>query len=119
MRNRLSERQAVQPQEHARLAARKLDPAKQGKHSPSSGNYIPGPNMLTDPDPEGLLDQWGGTGRPVNEVPIVQRESKECVEFGKVIGHYVSPLTGEAVPTSNGIIAYDRRGNAHIIPARP
>jgi filamentous hemagglutinin len=75
--------------------------------------------VLTDPDPQGLLDRWAGTGSPVNNVPIGQPGSKERVEFGKVIGDYLHPGTGEAAPTTKGIIVYDRRGRAHIIPARP
>jgi hypothetical protein len=97
----------------------KLDPAKQGKHIPGHRNYIPGRSILTDPDPQGLLDQRAGTGRPVNDVPIGQPGSKERVDFGSVIGSYLSPGTGKAVPISKGVIVYDRRGNAHIIPARP
>ncbi len=97
----------------------KIDPAKQGKHILGHRNYIPGRSMMTDPDPQILVDQWAGTGRAVNDVPIGDPGSKERVEFGKVIGIYVDPLTRDAVPTSKGIIVYDRRGNAHIIPARP
>jgi filamentous hemagglutinin len=97
----------------------KLDPAKQGKHIPGHRNYIPGRSILTDPDPQDLLDQRAGAGSPVNNVPIGQPGSKERVDFGKIIGSYFSPGADEAVPTSKGVIVYDRRGNAHIIPARP
>jgi filamentous hemagglutinin len=66
-----------------------------------------------------LLNQKAGTGRPVNDVPVGEPGSKERVEFGKIIGAHVDPLTGVAAPTSKGIIVYDRLGYAHIIPARP
>jgi filamentous hemagglutinin len=102
-----------------REAPPKIDPAKQGKHVPGHRNYIPGRSTLTDPNPQGLLDQKAGTGRPVNDVPPGQPGSKERVEFGRTIGDHVDPRTGAAVPTSKGIIVYDRLGNAHIIPARP
>ncbi len=106
------------PQEHA-LIRPKLDPAKQGKHIPGHRNYIPGRSILTDPDPQGPLDQGAGTGSPVNDVPIGQPGSKERVDFGKAIGTDFGPGTEEAVPASKGVIVYGRRGNAHIIPARP
>jgi filamentous hemagglutinin len=105
-------------QENA-LAPPKLDPAKQGKHIPGSRNYIAGRSILTDPDPQGLPDQAAGTGRPVNDTPVGEPGSKERVDFGKVIGQHISPDTGKAVPTTKGVIVYDRKGNAHIIPARP
>jgi len=66
-----------------------------------------------------LLDLAAGTGQPVNDVPIERPGSKERVDFGKVIGHYINPSTGVAYPTTNGVIVYDRNGGAHIIPARP
>jgi filamentous hemagglutinin len=101
------------------VAPPKLDHAKQGKHIPGNRNYIPGRSILVDPDPQELLDQWAGKWQPVNDMTAGQPGSKERVEFGKVTGRYVDPATGETVPTSRGIIVYDRKGNAHIIPARP
>jgi filamentous hemagglutinin len=97
----------------------KIDPAKQGKHIFGHRNYIPGRSTMTDPDPQVLLDQWAGKGDPVNDVPIGEPGSKARVAFGKIIGDHVDPVTGEAKPTTKGIIVYDRRGSAHIIPARP
>jgi filamentous hemagglutinin len=73
---------------------------------------------MTDPDPQTLVDRWAGTGSPVN-VAIGEPGSKERVDFGKIIGNYVNPVTRDAVPTSKGIIVYDRLGYTHIIPARP
>ena len=97
----------------------RLDHAKQGKHIPGSRTYIPGRSTLTDPDPQGLLDRWAGTGQPINDIPIGRPGSKERVDFGRIIGDYVDPATGMAIRITRGIIAYDRRGRAHIIPARP
>jgi hypothetical protein len=34
------------------------------------------------------------------------------VEFGKVIGHYIDPVTGIACPTTKGVIVDDRKGGA-------
>lgn len=96
-----------------------LDPAKQAKHVAGSRNFIPGRSILTHPDPQALPDAWAGTGHPVNAVPIGQPGSKERVDSGEVIGEYVNPATGLSMPKTKGIIVYDRRGSAHIIPARP
>lgn len=43
--------------------------------------------------------------------------SKERVDFGKVIGSYVDPVTGEKIPTTKGIIHYGSKG-VHIVPSR-
>jgi filamentous hemagglutinin len=96
-----------------------LDSAKQGKHIPGNRTYIPGRSKLTDPDPQGLLDRWAGTGQPVNDVPVGQPGSKERVDFDRIIGEYVDPETGTSVPTTRGNIVYDGKGKAHIVPARP
>jgi hypothetical protein len=45
--------------------------------------------------------------------------NRERVNFGKVIGQYYDDLTGQYVDTTNGIIHYDSKGTAHIVPARP
>ncbi|MGK6353567.1 polymorphic toxin type 50 domain-containing protein [Parapedobacter sp. DT-150] len=45
-------------------------------------------------------------------------EVKTRVDFGKVIGDYINPQTGAAMPTTKGIIVNSHTG-AHIIPARP
>ena len=91
---------------------------KQGKHQKDHPNYMPGKSVLTHPDPQGLLDEFGGTGTPVTGVKG-QAGYKERVDFGQVIGDYVDPTTGVATQTTKGIITYDSNGMAHIIPARP
>ncbi|MHA6889564.1 polymorphic toxin type 50 domain-containing protein [Ralstonia pseudosolanacearum] len=40
------------------------------------------------------------------------------VNFGTLIGNYVDPVTGDKMPTMNGIIHYGKDG-VHIVPARP
>jgi filamentous hemagglutinin len=96
-----------------------LDQAKQAKHTPGSKSYIPGRSILRHGDPQRLLDRHAGTGQPVNNVPIGLPGSKERVDFGTIIGEYIDPESGRPAATSRGIIVYDRRGHAHIIPARP
>jgi RHS repeat-associated protein len=91
---------------------------QQGKHVPGHNNFQPGKSELTDPNPQGLLDQGAGTGQQVGNVPPGQPGSKERVDFGKTIGTYVDPVTGQRSPTSIGIIHNGSRGS-HIVPARP
>lgn len=95
-----------------------INEGQQGKHVPEHNNYIPGRSDVTDPNPQALLDKGAGTGEQVGKIPVGQAGSKERVDFGKDIGNYVDPETGESSPTSMGIIHYGTRG-AHIVPARP
>ena len=44
--------------------------------------------------------------------------NRESVDFGRVIGYYVDPVTQEKIPTTMGTIHYSKDG-AHIVPARP
>lgn len=97
----------------------RLNRTKQGKHVVGSRSYLPGRSILTDPDPQALLDGFAGTGQQIGERPVGSAGSKERVEFGRIIGQYVDPDTGSAQVTSRGIIVYDRHRTAHIIPARP
>lgn len=94
-----------------------LHEGRQGKHVPGHNNYVPGRSTLTDENPQGLLDDFAGTGQPVSGTRGTPG-FKERVNFGKQIGEYVDPQTGVATPTSNGIIHYSKDG-AHIVPARP
>ena len=98
--------------------ATKLHEGKQGKHVPGHNNHQPGKSELTDPNPQELLDDRAGTGQRVGEKPVGHAGSKERVDFGKEIGNYVDPVTGEKTPTTMGIIHYATDG-AHIVPARP
>jgi filamentous hemagglutinin len=86
---------------------------------PGHRNYIPGRSTMSESDPQALLDEWAGKGHAINKVPPGEPGSKERVDFGKVIGDYVDPLTGDTRSTTRGIIVYDHLGNAHIVPARP
>lgn len=89
---------------------------KQGKHIPGHNNFIPGRSELTADPAE--LAKSAGTGDPVGSVPRGSPGFKERINFGKVIGNYVDPVTGKGTPTTNGIITYAKDG-IHIIPARP
>ncbi|MGR9320832.1 hemagglutinin repeat-containing protein (plasmid) [Rhizobium leguminosarum] len=96
----------------------KIEEGKQGKHIPGHNNHTPGRSELDDPDPQGLVDAHAGTGQQVGNIPVGQAGSKERVDFGKVIGSYVDPVTGEKIPTTKGIIHYGSKG-VHIVPSRP
>ncbi len=91
----------------------KLNAGQQGKHIKGHNNYTPGKSILYGnlDDAQGLLNEYAGTGQKINE-------NKERVNFGKVIGEYINPETGEALVTTKGIIHYGDKG-AHIIPSRP
>jgi len=60
-----------------------------------------------------LLDDFAGTGQKIPGT------NKERVDFGKVIGQYYDDVTGKFVDTTKGIIHYDSKGGAHIVPAKP
>ena len=97
-----------------------INQGQQDKHIEGTNNYDPnrGRSILTDPDPQALLDEYGGSGTPANNVPRGQPGFKERVDFGKVIGNYIDPNTGAATPTTRGMIVYGK-GGAHIYPVRP
>ena len=88
---------------------------KQGKHIVGHNNYIPGRSILTA-DANQLANS-AGTGQQVGGTPVGLAGSKERVDFGQVIGNYVSP-NGQMLPTTKGIIHYSSSG-IHIVPARP
>jgi filamentous hemagglutinin len=120
MTNGIGDDQPLPPlQESAMISPPRLDRAKQRRHGVGSSNYIPGRNILTDPDPQALLKQNAGTALRIGDLPVGQPGSKERVDFGKAIGQYVDPETEGTMPTTRGIIVYGHRGSAHMIPARP
>ena len=86
---------------------------KQGKHIVGNNNYIEGRSIFsgTVDDAQRLIDDFAGTGEWIGT-------NKERINFGKVIGQYVNPATGEIVDTTVGIIHYSKTG-VHIVPAQP
>ena len=59
---------------------------KQGKHIPGHSNFQPGKSEWTHPDPQALLDQFGGTG--------IRDAQRELVDFGAVMGFFALFLLG-------------------------
>ncbi|MFF2550541.1 polymorphic toxin type 50 domain-containing protein [Nocardia sp. NPDC058058] len=99
--------------------APRLHQGKQDKHIPGTNNYEPGKSIWTDPDPQGLLDKYCGTGQQVTpRFDIPTPGSKERVDFEKVIGQYYNDKTGQYSPTTKGMIIYSSTGE-HIVPAAP
>ncbi|MGI4788415.1 MAG: polymorphic toxin type 50 domain-containing protein [Janthinobacterium lividum] len=84
---------------------------KQGKHIPGHNNFQGSKSEWTHPDPQALLDKFGGTG--------VRNAQRELVDFGIVVGYYVDAATGAKTATKRGVIHYDNAGGAHIVPTRP
>ena len=77
-------------------------------------NYELGRSIL-EKDAQGLLDDLhAGNIKSVQQVSDV----KTRVDFGKVIGQYVDPVTGGSVPTTNGMVINSNTG-VHIVPIRP
>lgn len=63
-------------------------------------------------NPQQLLDEFAGTGQKIGT-------TKERVDFGKVIGKYYDEATGTYTDITKGIIHYNSKAQAHIVPARP
>ncbi len=86
---------------------------KQGKHIPNHNNYQPGKSILTVSimEIQDLVIRHSGKGTKIND-------NKERVDFGKIIGKYVDPKTGQHLNTTNGIIHYSKNGT-HVVPSTP
>ncbi|MPM99401.1 hypothetical protein SDC9_146592 [bioreactor metagenome] len=95
----------------------KINAGKQDKHILGTNNYeqskASGANRsILKVNPQQLLDDFAGTGQKIGT-------NKERVDFGKVIGQYYDETTGVFVDTTQGIIHYDTKGGAHIVPSAP
>ncbi|WP_250228388.1 polymorphic toxin type 50 domain-containing protein [Anaeropeptidivorans aminofermentans] len=95
----------------------KVNKGQQDKHIPGTNNYNQEvakgkPRSILSENPQQLLDDYAGTGQLVGA-------TKERIDFGKMIGQYYDEATGTYTDTTKGIIHYDSKGQAHIVPARP
>ena len=86
---------------------------KQTKHMPGHTNFIPGKSIITlgIGELQRLVEDKVGTG-------TWKSKYKEQVDFESVIGIYVNPKTGDAIPTTVGIVHYSKSG-LHVVPASP
>lgn len=87
----------------------------QGKHIPGHNNYDPGAGRSifhgSLEHAQELIDRFAGSGTWLGN-------NRERVDFGEVIGTWVSPDGTQRLPTTRGIIRYGKHG-AHIVPSRP
>ena len=96
----------------------KINAGKQNKHILGTNNYnqsiASGVNRsILKENPQQLLDDFAGTGQRIPNT------NKERIDFGKIIGQYYDPKTNTYIDTTRGIIHYDSKGGAHIVPAPP
>ncbi|MDP1835192.1 MAG: polymorphic toxin type 50 domain-containing protein [Chlamydiales bacterium] len=97
----------------------KLEWDKQNKHIVGSRRYEGGfRSIFTHKDPERLLKDFAGTGRPANKRIPGTPGYRETVDFQEFIGYHVEEITGVKTRTTVGTIHYSKKG-AHIVPARP
>ncbi|MEV6692564.1 polymorphic toxin type 50 domain-containing protein [Micromonospora sp. NPDC051196] len=89
----------------------KIHPGKQGKHVPGHNNFDPtrGRSEFTHSDPQGLINQFAGTG--------ARHGNKEVVDFRQHIGTWVG-IDGTRLSTTRGTIHYGK-DDVHIVPAHP
>ena len=94
-----------------------VDQGSQDKHIVGTNNFKTSMSKgehrsILTAEPQELLDNYAGKGNKISD-------TKERVNFGKVIGQYYDADTGKYVNTTNGIIHYKANGTAHIVPAHP
>jgi RHS repeat-associated protein len=91
-----------------------INKGQQGKHIVGDANFKDGRSILTENAQE-LLDAFhAGT---INSSQAINN-AKTRVDFGKIIGNYKNPETGQLIPTTRGIIHNGNKG-AHIVPSAP
>ncbi len=95
----------------------KIHQGQQDKHIAGTNNYKQElannkPRSILVEDAQTLLDEFAGTGKRINNV-------KEWVNFDKVIGQFYDEKTGVYSDTTKGIIHYNTKNEAHIIPSNP
>lgn len=91
----------------------KISESDQSKHIPGSKNYQKGKSIFKGNvnDAQKLINDYKGKGERISD-------SKERVDFGKVIGKYVDN-SGKEYDTTIGIIHTSKKKGSHIVPARP
>jgi tetratricopeptide (TPR) repeat protein len=111
----LAQRHAAERQKFFEGVKIKTD--QQNKHVQGKHNYLEGRSVFENKEPQRLLDQFAGKGKPVNgEIPG-SANFKEVVDFKEHIGIW-KDKAGNSLPTTKGTIHYSKDG-AHIVPAHP
>lgn len=92
-----------------------LNAGAQGKHIPGHHNYDSdaGKSIFKGSlaDAQRLISEHAGSGE-------WHGSNKETVDFGEIIGTWVSPDGTQRKPATRGTIHYGKHG-AHIVPSRP
>lgn len=86
---------------------------KQAKRMRGQSNFDPVKSEITVDIQalQHLVELYAGTG-------IGHSSGRETVDFGQVIGVFVSLETGVRTPTTRGTIHYSKSG-AHVVPSDP
>jgi Bacterial toxin 50 len=81
--------------------------------------YEKGRSILEHNDAQGLLSEFAGKGKSVNNKTPGMPDYRERVDFGQFIGYYIPESDPTLkLPTNKGIIFYGNTG-AHIVPSSP
>ena len=92
---------------------KQIHAGKQGKHIVGHNNYQKGKSIIniSNEKAQKLINKYSGTGRKIGS-------NREIVDFKKVIGKYVDPITEKSYDTTIGTIHYSKTGT-HIVPEKP
>lgn len=91
---------------------------KQNKHIPGKHNYVPGKSIFEHSDPQRLLNNFAGKGRPLGNRTPGCLDYREKVNFGEFIGYHVNNDTQVKTAATWGEIRYSKK-DAHIVPSLP
>lgn len=93
--------------------SKKIHVGKQGKHIIGHNNYVKGKSILniSTEAAQKLINKFSGTGKKIGT-------NREKVNFKRIIGKYVDPITGKKYDTTVGTIHYSKSGT-HIVPEKP
>jgi tetratricopeptide (TPR) repeat protein len=106
--------------ETLKVASKKIHEGQQGKHIVGHNNYtnVGSKSIFEHKDPQGLCDNFAGTGIKANNGVPGMAGYRERVNFKEIIGTHVDPITEVKTPTTWGIIHYGKDG-VHIVPSLP
>jgi len=96
----------------------KIHVDRQNKHIPGKHNYQLGRSIFEHPDPQRLLNNFAGKGRPLGNRAPGCLDYREKVDFKEFIGYHINKETKIKTATTWGEIRYSKSGG-HVIPAFP
>ncbi len=65
------------------------------------------------------MKEYAGQGAAIGSELVGSAGYKELVDFREIVDEYRGPKSSTLLPTTRGIIHYDKAGGAHIVPAYP